>query len=405
MSNSAAIAAVTATIRKLLRDGLESVASDIDVTTQPPDRMQSTATGVNRVNVFLYQTSLDAAWRNADPPGLRPGEEGFPPLPLSLHYLVTCYPLDEKEPELLGHQLLGRAMSVLHDHPVLGADEIKGALGSPAAPMSDLDQQVERVRITPQPMTLEEMSKLWTTFQSQYRISAAYQACVVLIESERPARASVPVLQRNPGDTGPIAQAGTILPIPTIEEIVLPGSEPTAHLGDVIVLRGHNLGATTAVVMSHQRLAAPVSVPVAAGDARPGAVTFTLPATPDALPAGLWSVRAQAGPTVLPTNDAPLAVAPKLSNAVATRNAKDEVTVTVTVAPHVVEDQDVVLFLAETARLPRPNAPLTALTFSPLDVPAGEYLLRVRVDGVDNHYIDRTTTPPTFMADQKVIVP
>ena len=62
-------------------------------------------------------------------------------------------------------------MGVLHDHPLLGAEEINGAL-----PESDLDQQVERVRITPQPMSVEEMSKLWTTFQTQYRMSAAYQA-------------------------------------------------------------------------------------------------------------------------------------------------------------------------------------------------------------------------------------
>ena len=74
-------------------------------------------------------------------------------------------------------------MGILHDHPLLGAAEIEAALAE-----SNLDQQVERIRITPQPLTLEEMSKLWTTFQTQYRISAAYQACVVLIESERARR-------------------------------------------------------------------------------------------------------------------------------------------------------------------------------------------------------------------------
>ena len=40
---------------------------------------------------------------------------------------------------------------------------------------SDLQDQVERVRITAQPLSLEEMSKLWMTFQTQYRISAAYE--------------------------------------------------------------------------------------------------------------------------------------------------------------------------------------------------------------------------------------
>ena len=80
-------------------------------------------------------------------------------------------------------------MRVLHDHPLLGADEIRTAL-----PNNDLADQIERIRITPQPMPVDEFSKLWTTFQVGYRISAAYQVSVVLIDSTRPSRTPLPVL-------------------------------------------------------------------------------------------------------------------------------------------------------------------------------------------------------------------
>jgi hypothetical protein len=41
------------------------------------------------------------------------------------------------------------------------------------------------VRVTLQPLSLEEMSRLWSTFQTQYRLSVAYEVSVVLIDSAR----------------------------------------------------------------------------------------------------------------------------------------------------------------------------------------------------------------------------
>src|SRR6185503_15922813 len=101
-----------------------------------------------------------------------------------LYYLLTAYSDDEDDTN--AHRLLGEAMGVLHDHPLLGAAEIRNAT-SPIADLSDSDlhEQIERVRINLQPLTFEDMSKLWTTFQTHYRVSAAYQVSVVLIESTR----------------------------------------------------------------------------------------------------------------------------------------------------------------------------------------------------------------------------
>src|SRR5262249_31063132 len=154
----------------------------------------------DQVNLFLYHAGVDASWRNMDMPRrLRPGETGQPPLPLSLYYLLTAYSDDEDE--VSSHLLLGKAMGILHDHPLLGAQEIRNATLSDL-PDSDPQDQRERVRITHQPLSLEEVSKIWAAFQTQYRLSAAYQISVVLIESPRPIVAPTPVLRRGSEDRG-----------------------------------------------------------------------------------------------------------------------------------------------------------------------------------------------------------
>src|SRR5207302_136942 len=82
--------------------------------------------------------------------------------------------------------------SVLHDHPLLSSAEISAAL-----PNNDLAQQFERVKITPLALGVEEISKLWMVFQTQYRISAAYEVTVILIDSRTPTNAPLPVLKRS----------------------------------------------------------------------------------------------------------------------------------------------------------------------------------------------------------------
>jgi hypothetical protein len=173
VSNALAIAATTATLRQVLLSG--GIGR---VTLLPPDTAGKSVTS-DQVNLFLFQTTLDAAWRNQDMPGrVKPGEAGQPPLPLNLSYLLTAYSTDPED--LRSHALLGQAMRILHDHPVLGAAEIQSATTA-NVPGADLQDQVERVRIVPQSLSVEEISMLWTAFQTPYRISAAYLVSTVLI--------------------------------------------------------------------------------------------------------------------------------------------------------------------------------------------------------------------------------
>src|SRR5436305_11055968 len=153
MSNALAIAAVTTTLRNLLFTQvklLDDTLQDLDVTTQPPDLARNTNT-TSQLNLFLYQTVINGAWHNQDMPRqVRPGETAAPPLPLNLHYLITAYGRGANDADTVSHRVLGGAMSVLHDHPVLGRDEIANALLK-----NDLGEQFERLRITPLPMGVE----------------------------------------------------------------------------------------------------------------------------------------------------------------------------------------------------------------------------------------------------------
>jgi Pvc16 N-terminal domain len=398
MSNSLAIAAVTATLRDLLFGHANNDLAGTAVSTRPPDKARNGVIG-NQLNLFLYRTSLDAAWRNQDMPGVRPGESSAPPLPLVLHYLVTAY--GDNDDDTLAHRLLGRAMSVLHDHPLLGPGHIQAALAS-----NDLYTQVERVRVTPEPLSVDEMSKLWTAFQTQYRISAAYQVCVVLLDSAVPARTPLPVLTRNI-----VVQAGVVLPLPGfhLEAVVVPGGRPSALLGDELTLSGRNLADTNLVRLSHPRLEAPLGVPpTAAGDVE---VKVLLPNQPDQVPAGTWTVAAvhsePSGPDRV-SNELPLAVAPRVTAglpAVLARDAGGAVTVDLQCSPRVLAEQRVSLLLGdrEVPAAPHPAA-TAALSFPVPSAQAGEYLVRLRVDGVDSLFVDWSATPPVFDTSQKVTI-
>ncbi len=416
MSNALAIATVTATLRHLVEKGLEAEGPGIQVTTRPPDKAREDGQQqTNRVNLFLYQTMSNGAWNNMDMPRqVKPGETGYPPLALNLCYLITAY--GENDDDTRSHRLLGRVMSVLHDHPLLGRDEIKAALSD-----SGLHDQVERVRITPQPLSLEELSKLWTTFQTQYRISTAYQVAVVLIESTRPPKTPLPVLTRGSEDQGVSALAS---PSPTLTtvfpDVLPPESQPSARLGDNLVIAGQHLDSEGIVVrINSLRLPAPIEIePLPGGTATRIRVHFRDttedPAAPTKWVPGFYTLALVVKRPNLPawtTNEVAFALAPTITVA-PTKAPAGDIELTVTCTPRLREGQHVMLLFGErqipvkTISTPaNPSLPNT-LTFPVSAATAGTYLVRLRVDGVDSLPVVRTGIPPRleFDLNQKVTV-
>lgn len=203
MSNHLAIAAVTATLRRMLQTAVDTDEPNIaeaKVVTVRPNAPASDlpATGIN---VFLYYVSPNASLRSADMPTRRGDGTVIqrPAAALDLHYLISFYGEDKRlEPQIL----LASAVRALHAHPVLDRNEILPAVQDPSVPFPfpddvDLDDAVEMVRFTPTALTLEEMSKLWSVFfQSPYILSVAYKASVVRVEVPLPkAPLALPVLE------------------------------------------------------------------------------------------------------------------------------------------------------------------------------------------------------------------
>ena len=255
MSNALAIAAVTATMRNLLQAAIQPLSPGAQVTARPLDRARESMT-VDGVNLFLYNTGPDAAWRNADLPGVNPGELAEPPLALTLSYLVTSY--SQADDNTVSHRLLGGAMSALNQALVLDPAAIKTAL-----PGNDLYLQPERVKVTLELLDIEEISELWTAFQTNYRISAAYSVSAVLIQNPAGAAAPLPVLSRGQGDQGPVVQTSAAPAV--LRSVASADGQLSARLGGVLVLTGDHLsGTSVSAQLTNQRRSVTQSVPVSA---------------------------------------------------------------------------------------------------------------------------------------------
>lgn len=412
MSNALAVGAVTATLRNLLFAGLADELSGGTVTTKSPDLARDSNDTTNQVNLFLYHVTYDAAWLNMNIPNqIKPNESGFPPLPLVLHYLITAYGENDDALDPVSHRLLGTAMRVLHDHPLLGADEIKIALNG-----NDLGDQVERVRITPEPLTIDEMSKLWTTFQTNYRISTAYQVSVVLIESERATKTPLPVLTRGKDDRGVKSQPDLTPPFPALTLLAMPEKQPVARLGDTLTLEGFHLeGDTVTAQFKHPRLEDIIPVPTLPG----GTSTKVSVRIPDSAPqdwaSGVMTVSLlidKTGEQPRVTNELPFALAPVITSALpltAFIDGSGDAEVELTCAPEVLPAQHASLLLSDLdARqiAAEPHAAQTdTLTFiiRGASASAEGFFIRLRVDGVDSLLVvDYTAVPPAFNQNQKV---
>ena len=197
MSNFLAVATVTATLRQFLDDAVSKDVSGATATAVRPNAPLGDLPDPG-VNLFLYQVTPSASWRNADLP-TRTSEGGLmqrPRVAIDVHYLLSFYGAENTlEPQ----RVLGSAIRALHEEPVLSRKHIREVINAtPALAASNLDEEVELVKFTQLPLSLEELSKLWSVFfQTPYVLSIAFHGTVVLIEGTSTPRAALPVRERN----------------------------------------------------------------------------------------------------------------------------------------------------------------------------------------------------------------
>jgi hypothetical protein len=409
VSNFLAIAAVTTTLESILFNSITADAdlNDTTVTTLPLDKARGNNSN-NQLNLFLYHVTRNSAWSNRDiPQFVKPGETGVPPLPLNLYYLITAFGRDNDSAQPFGHELLGKAMITLHDHAILSPAEIRAATAA-TLPLSDLDRQIERVRITFQPLSLDELSKLWTGFSAQLRLSVAYEVAVALIESTQAPRTPLPALTRGKSDQGVRSVANLVPPFPAVESIGFPNGQTSARLGDELAINGHDLdGSDVGVSFMHPLWNAPIEIKVPAGpNATATTVRVTIPNNAADWPAGIYTAQVlveRPGDSFRrSTGEFPFALAPSFTIAPASAPA-GAITYIVTATPEVLPQQRVSLLVGSGPVNADPHPAKTAtLTFDAVvDIP-GDYFVRLRVDGVDSLLVDKSAKPPVFDPAQKV---
>lgn len=432
MSTALAIAGVSAVLRDLLNDGLVNrnisgvVGTSVTVSVLAPDRVVAEGGAeASQLNLFLYAVTPNLGWRNEGLPSRDAGgltRLTNPPLALDLHYLLSAYSGGDLHAEIL----LGYAMQLLHETPVLSRAAIRTALNPSPLVAPDLPpalraladaglaEQLEQIKLTPQYLNSEEMSKLWTATQSAMRPSMAYQASVVLIQPQRPARTPLPVLTRGrvtaTGREAGIAVQPTVQPdVPLLAAVRPPLGQPMAGIGDVVALHGTRLeGTDRSVLLVNDRFDIALELPVLAPQLpeRPASTvaSFSLAGQQDALPAGqyratlrLTRLDALGVDRALQSNPILFTLAPQINNLpqAVERAGDGSATVTIAFTPALRAGQQATLVVGsrEVASLAEGATP-TTLQFRIADAAEGVHLVRLRIDGIDSPIVDMDYAPP-----------
>ncbi|HEY1345692.1 MAG TPA: DUF4255 domain-containing protein [Streptosporangiaceae bacterium] len=427
MTSGLGVAATTAVLRSILENGFSQLnlapLGHITVSALPPDRITVGQGETSTLNLFMYHATPNPGWRNVDLPSRDTGGDRVsnPPLALDLHYMMSAYGGEDLQPEVL----LGLGAQLFHETPLLTRDAVRQAFtprGGPLPQMlqllatAGLDEQVELVKIVPEALSNDDLSKLWSVFGERYRPSAGFLATVVLIQGGRSFQSGLPV--RDP--------RLYVVPIlhPAIDAVDPPGlpltGSPAIALtgddllsADVVAVLGSGEVIKPSSASTNSRLVVPLPGTVPAGTNSVQVIhqiAFSTPphgpgppAPPQALPehrafesnAAPFSVRPAIAPKPA-SSDPDITLTGELSSGgVATAG-----TVAVRVIPDVGKLQQVVLLLNQTgaAAGTTPSAYSIAadsraadaadttdtVQFPVAGVDVGTYLVRVRVDGVDS---------------------
>ncbi|CAH8296356.1 uncharacterized protein DUF4255 [Mariniflexile fucanivorans] len=198
MNSLKAIGAITHTLKSILDESISDESIDtlgVDVFTEPLDRLEKNIGETDNVlNLYLYMVKENGGWRNQDLTSRNTSGQRVtnPYLALDLFYVMSAHGHEKVNADLM----LGYGMVAFHDNVIIGRDFIANKLASEAILAdSNLSDQIEQIKITPEYLNTEEISKLWTMFGAKYRISAYYKVSVALLRKEKSVRQALPVLQ------------------------------------------------------------------------------------------------------------------------------------------------------------------------------------------------------------------
>jgi hypothetical protein len=402
MSNALSIVAVTAVLKDLLENGLvnDSITAsvgDVLVTALPPDLIKVGTDERSQLNFFLYHVTqnrnvdwVSQEFRSKHSRVNKTQRSLNPPLALDLHYLLTAYGAKDFQAELL----LGYAMQLLHTTTVITSELIENALKNASTSnttslisqalagvsIPKLAQQIGQIKLSPEFLSMEDNSKIWSSLQTHYRPSASYLVSMVLIDSHE--------LNQPEGGYTEWSE-------PTIEQVTTPTqTQSLIFAGSTVIIRGKHLrGDITRIRLGNrEKLLVPE-------DIKETQISLKLP---DDLSAGMQAIQVvhltmgNGGHREnFTSNVAALIIHPKIS--VSLHQVVDSGAdlrsgeITVKFHPKLGKTQRVVLLLNEISNLnnlaqsivvPSPHEDTDVMNIVVNNIKPGNYLIRVQVDGV-----------------------
>lgn len=394
MSNALCVPTVTASMTALLQARVDA-AGLVPRPLVGPGPLDDLGQ-IPRVGVHLYRTSRNAALSVEEYPSRNAAGEvrRTPTAVLDLHYLLTFRGVEPYQSE----QLLALCAAGLDAVTDLSPELIALATAShPEIAGNDLAQATDRVRITPEALPLDEISRLWALYApGAFTVTLAYTAGPVRIESGEVPGTVLPVARaafdtrpvsapRLDAVSGPDGVGAPVRAAGTMPDLQLFGGLLTARSGETLAVLLDGTPVPSVTVVDDGRLTIPLT------GVGPGHHTVQVRRLGSPTDPALTATRPAAS-----SDAVTFTVVPTLSAATADTHGPDDArsgTVSAEVVPAVAAPQHVRLLLDSIAVTPpvalavdvpltADGPPQTAVTANLVDVPAGLYRVTLEVDRV-----------------------
>lgn len=175
-----AIADIGETLISLLQEGLSKAPFHLPkskIVLFSPGEIKA-AEDPPRLCLFLYHVAENPHLKNRGMERITDERSKYPSLYLDLHYMLIPYEssniTDKTDKTVEEHRVLGRSMQTFHDNAILRDPVLKGGLAGKGL----------EIKLTQNPVSLDEMVKLWQAFQTKpYKPSVCYLVTPVAVES------------------------------------------------------------------------------------------------------------------------------------------------------------------------------------------------------------------------------
>ncbi|MCA9663681.1 MAG: DUF4255 domain-containing protein [Myxococcales bacterium] len=193
---------------------------------------ETTSTSGARLNIFLYETSVDASMRSVP---LDAGQR--PPLWMVLRFLLTAFDSAGKSDTVAAHRVLGAGLAALQELAYVPVD------GVDASDLAALQPNPEPLKASIIEVNSEVISRLVQGSDERYRLSAAFELRPVMIAPAAPADYNLLV--------GIDYEAATVIGEDGIQIVAGPGLQPSIAMvvpssaapGETVALYGEGLTA------------------------------------------------------------------------------------------------------------------------------------------------------------------